>query len=457
MTSPTAIRSASANGASNVWEPFRPDVDGAWDERRVRHLVRRAAFGAGPELIETLVEMTPDDAIERLLTGTPDEATRQSESDALARTILASGDPKRLGAWWTYELITTTHPLRERMTLFWHGHFATGGDKVTDAEALYRQNRLLRDEALGNFRTMTHAIAKDPAMLVYLDSVTNRKAHPNENFARELMELFCLGEGNYSEADVQQLARCFTGWEIRQGKFRFNRYQHDDGEKSIFGRRSTFPDAEAVDWVLAHPAAPRFVASKLIRLFVTDAMPTDDELEPIAELLVEHDWNLLPAVRTILRSRRLLGDETIGTKVRSPVDLIIGLLRSFDGTANASRLADDLRRMGMGLFFPPNVKGWDGGRTWINAATLLERANGIGRLLQDDATRFDRRPVGEHLMARFGDDDDSLGKLAEVLLAVRPNDATLARLAAVGEGRSGAARAVARMHALAASPLAQLG
>ncbi len=457
MTSRLANPGPSTTRASNGWEPFRPEVDGAWDERRVRHLVRRTAFGAGPELIDSLVAMSPDEAIDRLLTGAPDEATRQTESDALARTILASGDPKRLGAWWTYELITTTHPLRERMTLFWHGHFATGGDKVTDAEALYRQNRLLRDESLGNFRTMTHAIAKDPAMLVYLDSATNRKAHPNENFARELMELFCLGEGNYSEADVQQLARCFTGWEIRQGKFRFNRYQHDDGEKSIFGRRSTFPDAQAVDWVLDHPAAPTFVAGKLVRLFVTDNVMSDEELAPIADLLVEHDWNLLPAIRTILLSRRMLGDETIGTKVRSPVDLIIGLLRSFDGTANASRLADDLRRMGMGLFFPPNVKGWDGGRTWINAATLLERANGIGRLLQDEATRFDRRPVGEHLVARFGDDDRTMEKLADVLLAVRPDDATLGRLAAVGEGRSGAARAVARLHALAASPLAQLG
>lgn len=444
--------------ASAAWSQFDPSVDGAWDKQRVRHLVRRSAIGASDQLIDELLGMNPEAAVDRLLTGAPDADDRQQQSDQLARTILASNDPKRLSAWWTYELTSSPHPLRERMTVFWHGHFATSGDKVLDAEALYRQNRMFRDQALGNFRTLTHGVAKDPAMLVYLDSATNRKAHPNENFARELMELFCLGEGNYTEADVQQLARCFTGWEVRQGRFRFNRYQHDSDEKTIFGKTSEFPDAESVDWVVDHPSASFFIAGKLYRLFVADEpTPSRELLEPLANKLVAENWEIAPVVRTILASKHFLSEENYGRKVRSPVDLLIGLLRTLEGSTNSTLLADELLKMGMGLFFPPNVKGWDGGRTWISSATLLARANGVGRTLRNEATRFALKDPKDYFAAISSDVVELLDHLQDRLL-VTPLPVPLRDrlVSSAREIRDERERGLQLLHALLAQPLAQL-
>ena len=444
--------------AATPWAPFDPAVDGTWNERRVRHLLRRAAFGGSDELVAELVAAGPAAAVDRLITGADDAADRRAASEQLARTVLANNAPKRLSAWWAYELITTPHPLRERMTLFWHGHFATGGDKVTDAEALYRQNRLFRDEALGDFRRLTHAVAQDPAMLIYLDSVTNRKAHPNENFARELMELFVLGEGNYTEADVQQLARCFTGWEVKQGRFRFNRYQHDGGEKSIMGKTDEFPDAEAVDWVIDQPSAPFFIVGKLYRLLVADEpQPSRELLAPLAQQLVDAEWRIEPVVRTMLASKQLLGDSAIGRKVRSPVDLAVGLLRSLDGITSSTALADDLLGMGMGLFFPPNVKGWDGGRTWISSATLLARANSLGRLIDHESTRFNSVSPSEYLSQWTDDPVRLVTELEQRLLAVTLPAATREKLIALGRGiDQPERRGRVVLQAMMSGPLAQL-
>lgn len=443
---------------ASAWTPFQPEIDGDWNEVRVRHLLRRAAFGGADALVQELLGLGMDAAVERLIAGAPDAAERQEQSEQLARTILASNDPKRLSAWWTYELLTTPHPLRERMTVFWHGHFATSGDKVLEADALYRQNRLFREQALGNFRVLTHAVAKDPAMLVYLDSATNRKAHPNENFARELMELFCLGEGNYSEADVQQLARCFTGWEVRQGRFRFNRYQHDTGEKSILGRTGLFEDAEAVDWVIDQSSASYFIAGKLYRLFVADEpSPSRELLEPLAQQLVSENWELAPVVRTILKSKHFLSDSNIGRKVRSPIDLMIGSLRTLSGSTNSTLLADELLKMGMGLFFPPNVKGWDGGRAWISSATLLARANGLGRTLRNEATRFAATAPNEYFASISEDASVLLDHLQTRLLATPLPLALRSRLVSAAQeiGAPGE-RALQLLHALLAQPLSQL-
>ena len=182
-----------------------------------------------------------------LVRGTDDEISFRQQSDELATTVLSTGDPRQLAAWWVYVMLATRNPLLERMTLFWHGHFATSADKVNDANLMLEQNRLLRRHALGDFRSFVQEMSRDPAMLIYLDSATNRRAHPNENYARELMELFCLGEGNYSEKDVQELARCFTGWEIKLATFRFNRFQHDSGTKTVLGKSDKFEDGASID------------------------------------------------------------------------------------------------------------------------------------------------------------------------------------------------------------------
>lgn len=371
-----------------AWAPFEPSREHPWDRRLAAHLYRRAGFGASLDFIDAAVDAGPSAAIGAIV-----DAEEPSEFSAdmarLAEANLATGNAQNLAAWWLYRMMATPAPLRERMTLFWHGHFATSAEKVGDARLMYRQNNLLREQALGDFSILLQEISRDPAMLIYLDSDSNRKSHPNENYAREIMELFALGEGQYSEQDIRELARCFTGWEIRRGKFRFNRYQHDTGEKSILGKTGTFGGEEGVEIVLAQRAAPRFLASKLIREFICDEpAPSPPLIEPLAQILRESNLQLEPVVRSILSSNLFFSARSVGRKVRSPVDLAVGLLRSLDATTNTYLVAESLRKVGQGLFYPPNVKGWDGGRTWINSSTLLGRANLMRDLLTSDKTRF---------------------------------------------------------------------
>ncbi|MCA9221811.1 MAG: DUF1800 domain-containing protein [Planctomycetales bacterium] len=444
-----------------AWSPYQPSAEQPWDRRRAAHLFRRAGFGAtAAELVEA-VSIEPAVVVEQLVGSASDSGTERSDpaSDALARAVLATGDPHQLGAWWAYAMLGTPTPLVEKMTLFWHGHFATSAEKVTDAELMFRQNRLLRQHALGDFAALTHAVARDPAMLIYLDSATNRKAHPNENFARELMELFCLGEGNYTERDIQELARCFTGWEIRQRSFRFNRYQHDAGDKSILGRTGPFPDSEAVDVVLDQPAATQFIVGKLFRFFVADEpAPTAALLQPLADDLREHNWDVRVVVRRMLGSQLFFSDIVRGRKVRSPVDLILGLLRPLQGSTNTYQVAEDLERLGQGLFFPPNVKGWDGGRTWINSASLLDRSNAVGSLLRSSKTRFGGENLGEYLSRDNASPAATLNQLAELLLAVPLHEATQARLLNLYErsNKDRNQRWIETLHALATLPEFQL-
>jgi len=443
-----------------AWQPFEPDSARPWNLALAAHLYRRAGFAASWPELEAAAEMQPQQVVRRLLEGGDDAASFQDESRQFADTILASGDPQRLSAWWVYTMLRTPHPLLEKTTLFWHGHFATSADKVQAAAPMLAQNRLLREHALGNFAHLTHAIARDPAMLVYLDSVTNRKAHPNENFARELMELFCLGEGNYTEQDVQQLARCFTGWEIRRFRFRFNRYQHDAGDKTILGQSGTFPDAEAIDVVLAQPDAPRFIVRKLVHYFVWDEPAVPEALiEPLANELRENQWDVAPTIARILGSNLFFSSHAVGRKIRSPVELVVGSMRALEGSANAGQLANHLVELGQGLFYPPNVKGWEGGRAWINASTLLGRANVVGTLMRDPHTRFGGEPL-EAYFARLGatSHEDIIDRLisltvaAPVPLAARAQLTTL--LVRPGERSE---RIAATIHALSTLPEFQLG
>ena len=210
---------------STAWQPFVPDNDRPWSRRLVAHAWRRAAFGATSTQIADSLKLSPVELAEQFIEGGVDE--RAAEFESLARTAVATNSIENLAGGWLYRMLHARNPLLEKMTLFWHGHFATGNEKVENAGLMFGQHSLLRQHALGDFKQLAHGIAKDPAMLIYLDSESNRKAHPNENFARELMELFVLGEGNYTEVDVRELARCFTGWELRRDRFRFNRYQYD--------------------------------------------------------------------------------------------------------------------------------------------------------------------------------------------------------------------------------------
>lgn len=386
MTLQTTLSDIDSDWA---WAPFEPSPDQPWDGRRAAHLFRRAGFGATPQELDDAAAREPADVVHRLVERAVAASNEDTSADPLAQAMLATGNARSLAAWWLHRMLNTSTPLLERLTLFWHGHFATGADKVTDASLMFEQNQLLRRNSLGSFSEMAHQIARDPAMLIYLDSATNRKAHPNENFARELMELFCLGEGNYSEQDVQELARCFTGWEVRREKFRFNRYQHDSGNKDILGQSGEFSGEEGVNLVLAQPSCPEFLVRKLIRFFVFDEPDASSELiAPLARLFRESNLQIAPVIERLLGSNLFFSEHAIARRLRSPIELLIGLLRSLEASTNLNLVADGLHELGHSAFFPPNVKGWDGGRTWINTSTLLGRANLIGSVLHSDKTRF---------------------------------------------------------------------
>jgi len=300
-------------------------------------------------------------------------------------------------------------------------------------------------------------------MIIYLDTVNSRgdgSNIPNENYARELMELFCLGEGNYSEKDVQELARCFTGWEIKLAKFRFNRFQHDSGAKTVLGKTEPFEGGASIDWILEQPQASQFIVSKLYRQFVCDEPdPPAELIEPLAAELRKHDWQVCVAVQRILGSQLFFSSHSVGRKVRSPVDLTIGLLRSLEGTANAHELAADLQKNGQGLFYPPNVKGWDGGRAWINSSTVLGRANMVARILGDAKTRFGGGKLDEYF-SRLGanEPEQVIDALSDLLLAVPLPASSRSGLVEICRGNGDRASGIAdAIHALTALPEFQLG
>src|SRR5450432_4935955 len=226
-----------------------------------------------------------------------------------------------LRGWWVEEMLATPSPLTERMTLFWHNHFVSSQQKVKLAELMYRQNVTLRANALGNFGVLLHAIGRDPAMVIYLDSAQNRKGTPNENFAREVMELFTLGEGNYTEQDVKEAARAFTGWSLDRtsGQFVFRRFIHDDGVKTVLGRTGNLDGDQVLDILLAQPATAEFVTSKLWREFVSPD-PDPREVRRIAQLFRSSNYDIKVALRALLTCDAFWAPENRGTLVKSPVE-----------------------------------------------------------------------------------------------------------------------------------------
>jgi uncharacterized protein (DUF1800 family) len=382
-----------------AWQTWTPSDENPWNQATVRHLLRRTGFGAGAQRVEEALTAGPTATLDRIFAASEDVAY-ESTAAAIAKSILAGGNLRQLSVGWLHRLLNTPDPLLEKMTLFWHGHFATGADKVNDIYAMHQQNETLRRHALGSFPKMVHEISKDPAMLVYLDSTHNRKAHPNENYARELMELFCMGEGNYSEKDVQELARCFTGWEVRRLQFRFNRFQHDTGEKSLLGTGNLEAGEEAIDVVLNHPATPKFIIGKLFKFFIADEpTPPDALMEPLVKQFRDDQLQIAPVLRRMLSSNLMFSDYSRNRKIRSPLEWILSWMKALDITGNMQALAEDLTQMGQSLYFPPNVKGWDGGRAWINSSTLVARANAVHRLVHDGNTRYDKKSIVEYAQA----------------------------------------------------------
>jgi uncharacterized protein (DUF1800 family) len=262
------------------------------------------------------------------------------------------------------------------MTLFWHGHFTSAyqGKGIT-AQDMLRQNQLYRSYALGNIHKLTLAVSQDPAMLKYLDNRTSRPEHPNENYARELMELFTLGIGNYTEQDIRESARAFTGWTVGPGdEFVFNRRFHDDGVKTFLGRTGNFSGNEIVDIIFQQPAAPKWFAGKLLGFFVYND-PEPQLVDALAAVIKKNDFELGPVMSTLLRSNVFYSSRAYRALVKSPTEFVVGAYKLFGLSEIAPPVIAAMNRMGQRLFYPPNVKGWDGGEAWLNSGTVLTREN----------------------------------------------------------------------------------
>ena len=359
---------------------------------RIAHLLRRAGFGGTAEEIDRYTALGFDAAVADLLDLTrPDPASEDAEAQGFDLAV-----PDGLRAWWLYRMVHTTRPLQEKLTLFWHGHFATSLVKVRDPLLMRWQNELFREHGFGSFRTLLQRVSRDPAMLRWLDGNTNRKASPNENYARELLELFTLGIGNYTEDDVRAAARAYTGWFIDQQTlaFRFAPQAHDAGVKTFLGQTGNLDGDDVVEAILARPAAARLVARKLFRFFVYDD-PEPETVERFAAILRAADYELRPLVEALLRSPEFSSPRAYHAKIKGPVELVVGAIRQLGATTAYQDLFVPLRRMGQDLFAPPNVKGWDGGLAWVSTSTMLERFNFANRLCtaREDTTRTTFDPL----------------------------------------------------------------
>jgi hypothetical protein len=413
-------------------EPYVPTSDDPFDRRKAAHLGRRAAFGfREPELAECLAA-GPARAIDRLLDPPADGGAAFAELLAqLDGQLLDLAKEEDLQAWWIYRMLRSNDPLREKLTLFWHGHFATSLRKVELASRMRTQNETLRAHALGPFGDLLLAVGKDPAMLVWLDNRTNRKGRPNENWAREVMELFTLGVGNYGEQDVKEAARAFTGWHLRGEKFFFDASQHDGGEKTVLGVTGNLDGGDVVRILLEQEACARFLCARLYRFFVGP----DPDPEVVAELaarLRASGYSVRVVVETLLRSRLFFSPASYRARIKSPVEFALGIVGALDVRADCRGIARSLREMGQTLFAPPTVKGWDGERAWLSAQWLVARANvamAACALRGGPAeSRFLPLPLLERRAAR-GTPGEVVDALAEVLLDGPVEDAVRDRLA----------------------------
>ncbi len=438
---------------SDSLEPIRPAEFGI-DE--ARHLLSRAGFGGSPGQLRTLADWGPEKSVDYLLNfdaapggGEPiDESAfdrdimrppnaeeRQAQRRAAAardeetlaqirvrRQNAEQSDREQVRAmqrWWLKRMIETGRPLEEKLTLFWHGHFATSYRTVEDSYLLYKQNLMFRKHAAGNFGDLLFGIIRDPAMINYLDNNDSRRNKPNENLAREIMELFSLGVGNYTEQDIKEGARALTGYTYKDNDFDFDRPNHDPGNKAILDRVGSLDGEDFVGAILEQRECARFIALKLYRFFAHDypsgRAAVDDAAKNVTrslgDALLRAKYEVKPVLRRLFLSRHFYDPALRNQQIKSPVQLLVGTIRALGSPArDLKTLLDATNMMGQSLFFPPSVKGWDGGRSWMNTSTLFVRQNTLVYLLTG------KRPQGRDPLA---DDEpfDGTGLLEQIGLA----------------------------------------
>ncbi|HZR01657.1 MAG TPA: DUF1800 domain-containing protein [Burkholderiales bacterium] len=440
----TAFAAQLGPGPANWTGDLQPIEAKDWSFDRAAHLLERAGFGGTPEEIATLAAVAPQRAVQTLVdyrsidnshlqpfdeSGVWDDALDPFPVSRPATTDQAKGQGEALGVqlkptgnrrmqpvvnrffywlrasrletnraayWWANRMLATHRPLEEKMALFWHGHFATSEEKVRDYRKMLVQLDTFYKHGTGNFRDLVIAVAQDPAMLAFLDAGVNVKGAPNENFAREIMELFTMGVGHYSEKDIREAARAFTGWNYVNLKFVVNADKHDDSDKIVLGQRGPLDGVKVIEVILAQPVTAEFIAAKLYRYFVRDDI-SPELRSRLGAILRDNNYELKPLLATIFMSRDFYSAPSMGTHIKSPVELVVSTykklgLKEVPGVPDFN---DVTAALGQQLFRPPTVAGWPQGRSWITPGLLIERGNFARDALFPDITFIptDRYPV----------------------------------------------------------------
>jgi len=415
---------AQAAGSARWQNDLTPITPADWNRDLAAHLLERAGFGGTPEEIDALARLTPVEAVRRLVhfqnidnshlapfdhSGVHDPGLEpfppsrpavtdlaKEKGEALGIKVKPAGNRRlqpvvnqffywlrasvletnRVAYWWANRMVRTNHPLEEKMALFWHGHYAVNESKVRDYRKLLRELEIFQAQGTGNFRDLMVAVAQDPAMLSFLDAGVNVEGAPNENFAREIMELFTMGVGNYTEKDIREGARAFTGWNYDDLNFVVNKDKHDSSPKTFLGRTGNFDGVDVIDIIMAQPVTAKFIAGKIYRFFVREEVSPELQ-EKLGAVLRDGHYEIAPLLETIFLSKDFYSPASVGTQIKSPVQLVISTYRKL-GLADVPGVPDfnsATSALGQLLFRPPTVAGWAQGRSWVTPGLLLERGN----------------------------------------------------------------------------------
>ncbi len=415
---------AQTAGPATWQNDLTPITAKDWNRDLAAHLLERAGFGGTPAEIDALAKLTPQQAIARLVRyqGTdvshlppfdesgihdpglePFPPSRPAVTDlakkngeALGIKVKPTGNRRlqpivdeffywlrasvletnRVAYWWANRMLSSPRPLEEKMALFWHGHYAVNEPKVRDYRKLLAELQLYENHGTGNFRDLMVAMAQDPGMLTFLDAGVNVKGAPNENFAREIMEMFTMGVGHYSEKDIREAARAFTGWNYVDLKFVVNKDQHDDGVKTFLGKTGNFDGVQIIDIIMQQPATADYIAGKLYRFFVRQDLSPELQ-KKLGSVLRDNHYEIAPLLETMFLSRDFYSPASVGTQIKSPVELAVSTYKKLglDAIPGAPDFNNETAALGQRLFSPPTVAGWAGGRSWITPGLLLERGN----------------------------------------------------------------------------------
>lgn len=382
-----------------------------WSLQEAAHLLNRAGFGGSPARISEFHKRGCEGAVDWLLAAqeeagveppgfetsawkaqreylkknrrprndTPEQAAARMKIRRAAQKEARKGVAS-LTHWWVNRMCLSEAPLQEKMVLFWHDHFPTSFRKVNQTHLLWQQQELFRAQALGNFEALVQGIAQDPAMMLYLDSSGSNKKNPNENFARELLELFTLGEGNYDESDIKEAARAFTGNNVNRstGEVNFALRRWDNGVKKVLGQEGNFKGPDVVALAIAKPECGQYLAEKLWEYFCYES-PDREQVAKLGALFVENHYEIKPLLREIFLSTDFYSEAAMHSQIKSPLAFLAMMNRQLElGPIPDAIINPTLGQLGQTPFDPPNVAGWDWGKSWVNTNTLLTRYHYAG-------------------------------------------------------------------------------